>query len=158
MESYYARIHDSLLKRSKKFPFLKKEIEINGVIKIKKQDLDFFSFMTRTIISQQISNTVATSIWTRLCDILKSKNFTIHNFRNLTYLKQILKKLKISKQKRNYIYSLYSSMLKNEIDIREIHKMNEDQIINLMLKYKGIGPWTCNMALIFYFKKLNIFP
>ena len=36
--------------------------------------------------------------------------------------------------------------------------MNEDQIIKVMLKYKGIGPWTCNMALIFYFRKLNIFP
>ena len=27
-----------------------------------------------------------------------------------------------------------------------------------MMKYKGIGEWTCNMALIFYFKNLNIFP
>ncbi len=158
MESCYASIHDSLLKKSKEFPCLKKEIEINGIIRIKKQDLDFFSFMTKTIISQQISNMVATSIWSRLCDILKSKNFTIHNFRNLAYLKQILKKLKISKQKRNYIFSLYSAISKNEIDIKELLKMNEDQVINFMLQYKGIGPWTCNMALIFYFKKLNIFP
>ena len=36
--------------------------------------------------------------------------------------------------------------------------MTEDEINSLLLGYKGIGQWTCNMILIFYYKKLNIFP
>ena len=49
-------------------------------------------------------------------------------------------------------------MLKKEINDYLLLKMKEDEIISLLLRYKGIGPWTCNMILIFYFKKLNIFP
>ena len=37
-------------------------------------------------------------------------------------------------------------------------KQTEDEINSLLLGYRGIGQWTCNMILIFYYKKLNIFP
>ena len=49
-------------------------------------------------------------------------------------------------------------MLKKDINDYMLIKMNEDEIISFLLRYKGIGPWTCNMILIFYLKKLNVFP
>ena len=49
-------------------------------------------------------------------------------------------------------------MLKQEIDEHILMKNTEDEINSLLLGYKGIGQWTCNMILIFYYKKLNIFP
>ncbi len=154
----YQNIHNKILIKSNEFPIIKKEIERNGIIKIKDQDLDFFTFVTKTIISQQISDIVASSIWNSLCDQFKSESMSIANFKNLTFLKKMLKGLKISKQKKNYICSLYSAVLKNEIDGEKLKEMNENEVSSRMLKYKGIGLWTCNMALIFYFKKLNIFP
>ena len=152
------KIHDFLIDKSRKFPFIKNEIRNNGVLQITKQNIDLFSFMVKTIIAQQISNEVAEILWERLCSQLENNSISIKSFKNIRYLKKILIKTKISKSKINYISELYIAMLKKEIDERMLLKKTEDEINSLLIGYKGIGQWTCNMILIFYYKKLNIFP
>ena len=158
MRSKNEKIHDFLIDKSRKFPFIKNEISNNGLLKITKQNTDLFSFMVKTIIAQQISNEVAEMLWERLCSQLEQNSISIKSFKNIRYLKKILIKTKISKSKINYISDLYIAMLKKEIDERMLLKKTEDEINSLLIGYKGIGQWTCNMILIFYYKKLNIFP
>ena len=158
MGSKNEKIHDFLIDKSRKFPFIKNEISNNGLLKITKQNTDLFSFMVKTIIAQQISNEVAEMLWERLCSQLEQNSISIKSFKNIRYLKKILIKTKISKSKINYISELYIAMLKKEIDERMLLKKTEDEINSLLIGYKGIGQWTCNMILIFYYKKLNIFP
>ncbi len=158
MESKYKKIHSYIVEKSIKFPFIKEEIEKNGIIKIKNNYLDFFSFLTKTIISQQISNSVAELIWGRLCKKFNSKTLSIGNFRNLVFLDEILRNLNISRQKRSYISNVFLAISKNELNKNKLSKMNEAEFKATMLKYRGIGNWTCNITLIFYFKRLNIFP
>ena len=158
MVSKNEKIHDFLIDKSRKFPFIKNEISNNGLLKITKQNTDLFTFMVKTIIAQQISNEVAEMLWERLCSQLEQNSISIKSFKNIRYLKKILIKTKISKSKINYISELYIAMLKKEIDEHMLVKNTEDEINSLLLGYKGIGQWTCNMILIFYYKKLNIFP
>ena len=158
MGSKNEKIHDFLIDKSRKFPFIKNEISNNGLLKITKQNTDLFSFIAKTIIAQQISNEVAEMLWERLCSQLEQNSISIKSFKNIRYLKKILIKTKISKSKINYISELYIAMLKKEIDERMLLKKTEDEINSLLIGYKGIGQWTCNMILIFYYKKLNIFP
>ena len=158
MGSKYEKIHDFLIEKSKKFPFIKNEIKRNGVLKITKQNIDLFSFMVKTIIAQQISNEVAEILWKRLCSQLGKNSVSITSFKNISYLKKLLIATKISNSKINYISELYVAMLKKKIDEHILLKKTEDEINSLLLGYKGIGQWTCNMILIFYYKKLNIFP
>ena len=158
MGSKNEKIHDLLIEKSRKFPFIKNEIRNNGVLKITKQNIDLFSFMVKTIIAQQISNEVAEILWKRLCSQLEKNSISIKSFKNINFLKKILVNTKISKSKINYITDIYIAMLKNEISHHTLLKMNEDEINSLLLGYKGVGQWTCNMILIFYYEKLNIFP
>ena len=158
MGSKNEKIHDLLIEKSRKFPFIKNEIRNNGVLKITKQNIDLFSFMVKTIIAQQISNEVAEILWKRLCSQLGKNSISIKSFKNITYLKKILIKTKISKSKINYISELYTAMLKKEIEEQLLLKKTEDEINSLLKGYKGIGQWTCNMVLIFFYKKLNVFP
>ena len=158
MGSKNVKIHDFLIEKSRKFPFIKNEISNNGVLKITKQKIDLFSFMVKTIIAQQISNEVAEILWKRLCSQLGKNSVSIKSFKNISFLKELLITTKISKSKINYISELYIAMLKKEIDEHILMKNTEDEINSLLLEYKGIGQWTCNMILIFYYKKLNIFP
>ena len=158
MGSKNEKIHDFLIEKSRKFPFVKNEISNNGMLKITKQNIDLFSFMVKTIIAQQISNEVAEILWERLCSQLEKNSISIKSFKNISYLKKILTSTKISKSKIYYISELYIAMLKKEIDENMLLKKTEDEINSLLLGYKGIGQWTCNMILIFYYKKLNIFP
>ena len=158
MGSKNEKIHDFLIEKSRKFPFIKNEISNNGLLKITKQNTDLFSFIVKTIIAQQISNEVAEMLWERLCSQLEKNYISIKSFKNISYLKKILIKTKISRSKINYISELYIAMLNKEIDEHLLLLKTEDEINSLLLGYKGIGQWTCNMILIFYYKKLNIFP
>ena len=158
MGSKNEKIHDFLIEKSRKFPFIQNEIKNNGVLKITKQNIDLFSFMVKTIIAQQISNEVAEILWKRLCSQLEKNSISIKSFKNISYLKKILITTKISKSKINYILELYIAMLKKEIDEHILLKKTEAEINSLLQGYRGIGQWTCNMILIFYYKKLNIFP
>ena len=158
MGSKNEKIHDCLIEKSRKFPFIQNEIKNNGVLKITKQNIDLFSFMVKTIIAQQISNEVAEILWVRLCSQLEKNSISIKSFKNMSYLKKILIKTKISKSKIYYISELYIAMLKKEIDEHILLKKTEAEINSLLQGYRGIGQWTCNMILIFYYKKLNILP
>ena len=158
MGSKNEKIHDFLIEKSRKFPFIENEIRNNGVLKITKQNIDLFSFMVKTIIAQQISNEVAEILWERLCSQLEKNPISIKSFKNISYLKRILIKTKISKSKINCILDLYIAILKKEIDDHMLLKKTEDEIYSLLMEYKGIGQWTCNMILIFFYEKLNIFP
>ena len=158
MGSKNEKIHDFLIEKSRKFPSLKDEIRKNGVLKITKLNIDLFSFIVKTIIAQQISNEVAEILWEKLCSQFEKNSISIKSFKNVSYLKKILIKTKISKAKINYISDIYIAILKKEIDDHVLLKKTEDEINSLLIGYKGIGQWTCNMILIFYYKKLNIFP
>ena len=158
MGSKNEKIHDFLIEKSRKFPFIKNEIKNNGVLKITKQNIDFFSFMVKTIIAQQISNEVAEILWKRLCSQIGKNSISIKSFKNISYLKKVLIKTKISKSKINYISELYTAMLQKEIDDHMLLKKTEDEINSSLIGYRGIGQWTCNMVLIFFYNKLNIFP
>ena len=62
MKTNYREIHESLILKSSNFKELKNQILING-IPLSKPKIDFFSYIIKTIISQQISDKVANSIW-----------------------------------------------------------------------------------------------
>ena len=107
MGSKNEKIHDFLIEKSRKFPFIKNEIRNNGVLKITKQNIDLFSFMVKTIIAQQISNEVAEILWERLCSQLGKNSISIKSFKNISYLKKIL----IKQRFRNLRLTIYRSYI-----------------------------------------------
>ena len=158
MKIDYDSIHSEILLKSRPYKYLHEQININGVIKIKKTKLDFFAFITKMIISQQISDNVAEKIWRDYCQMLGCKN---PNFQKIKIIKNPINnisKLKISKKKINYIISFYNAIKKKDLKITEIIKLNEKDLKYELCKFKGIGPWTCDMVLIFFLRRLNIFP
>ncbi|MEE2695263.1 MAG: hypothetical protein VX976_02775 [Pseudomonadota bacterium] len=154
----YDHIHSLILKKSSPFPFLNKEIKNNGKIFLEESKLDFFGFITKTIISQQISDKAAKSIWEKFCTLLDVKYPCYANFPNSKFLKEKLEKSRISKQKKNYICSLYNAISEKRIVVKNILRMDEKYFRETLIRYKGIGPWTCDMLLIFFLNKPNVFP
>ena len=67
MKINYKTIHESLISKSSNYSELKKQIYENGIIRLSKPKIDFFSYVVKTIISQQISDNVADSIWQKFC-------------------------------------------------------------------------------------------
>ena len=158
MDPDFHLIHRQILSKGRLYPFIKKEIMHNGIIKIEDSNLDLFSFLLKIIISQQISDKASKTIWGKLCTECKTKFLSISNFPSIRFLDRILNKVNVASYKKKYIFELFKSILKKKIDVNRLIKMDEDEIRNNIQKHKGMGPWTCDMFLIFYLKKINVFP
>ncbi len=158
MSVHFDNIHKLILKKCKNFPAIKDQIAKNGVIEIKKPKLDFFSFVCKTIISQQISDKVAEFIWKKICKKVGTEKLCIDNFKDDLFLGDILNYAKVSGRKINYIISIYRDIGNKKLDTRKLFKMNEKKFREEFVTYKGIGIWSCDIILIFFFNNLNIFP
>ena len=105
----FEKIHQEILKKSSKFKIVKNEIEKNGIIKIQKSKLDLFSFITKTIISQQISDKVAQSLWKKFCFFLKTEYPNKNDITNkyiivyiMIYTQLNIYKVRLCKEKRKF--------------------------------------------------------
>ncbi len=115
---------------------------------------DPFYTLARSIVGQQISVIAAQAVWDRIENKLgKIKAINVHNSHFMT-----LKSCGLSRQKISYLKSLSSAFLNNQLNIRNWKNMNDDQIIEELIKIKGIGKWTAEMFLIFNLCRPDVFP
>ena len=82
------------------FSIIKENIQKNGILKVEEQNIDFFAFLMKTIISQQISDKVSQSIWNKFCYKFKPIIHYLKNIKSLKSLIRILEDIKISKKKK----------------------------------------------------------
>tara|TARA_B110000881_G_scaffold170906_1_gene154593 strand:+ start:933 stop:1556 length:624 start_codon:yes stop_codon:yes gene_type:complete len=112
-----------------------------------------FESLTKIIIGQQISTNVAKKIYGNL----KNKNVL-----NETVLYQMpleeLKSYGLSSQKSYYIQNLAYLVYNNHLDLKKLKYMTGDQVINILIKVKGIGQWTINNYRIFALQDIDAWP
>ena len=112
---------------------------------------DLFQTTIRSIVGQQISVIAADAIWGRLVEKLGSVNP-----RNvLKFTKEEIAKCGLTRPKSNYIYGLAEqSELLLEMDW---DNMSDKEIKSHLIQFKGIGPWTAEMMLMFSFTRPDVF-
>jgi DNA-3-methyladenine glycosylase II len=153
----FITIHDFILSRTKPYKFFHKQIKKNGVIEIENKDLDLFSFFSKTIISQQISFAVADKIWNDFQNKFDRFDFKGLSDKNKKVI-QLISELKISSSKKDTILRVNDLILKKELSHDHLNYLSETMLRKKLVRIKGVGPWTSDMMLIFFFKKLNVFP
>ena len=153
----FITIHDFILSRTKPYKFFHKQIKKNGLIEIENTDLDLFSFFSKTIISQQISFAVADKIWNDFQNKVDRFDFKGLSDKNKKVIK-LLSELKISSSKKDTILRVNDLILKKELSHNHLNSLSETMLRKKLVRIKGVGPWTSDMMLIFFFKKLNVFP
>ena len=153
MKINYEKIHNLLLVKSSRLKKIKYQIRENGVIEIKKPKIDLFCFITKTIISQQISDNVAQIIWNKFCAYFENNKPSLKKTPNIDFLKEILNNIGISQRKITYVLNFYNISKSNLITKKDLEKKSEFDFKEQLKKYPGIGKWTCDMALIFFFSK-----
>ena len=113
-----------------------------------------FLTLAKSITGQQISVKAANSIWLRLEKKIKKIDPS-----NILKVKiNEIKKCGFSKQKANYIFNLANFFKKNKNIENKWEKIEDEEVIDDLIKIKGIGRWTAEMFLIFYLLRPNIFP
>ena len=141
---------NNLIKKDK---ILKKIITKYKKDKLKSKN-DAFLTLSKSIAGQQISVKAANSIWNKL-----EKRIKKVSSRNILKLKRNeIAKCGFSKQKITYLQNLAIFFEKNKNIEKKWNKIEDEKVIEDLVKIKGIGRWTAEMFLIFYLLRPNIFP
>ncbi len=120
-----------------------------------KRRNDYFNFLLKSIVGQQLSMTAANSIW---------EKFVSHFGLNpdpgkiIRTRHQTLRKLGLSNSKAIYVKELSRAVLNKDVVLDGIQKKKDEQIIEELTQVKGIGPWSAHMFLIFALRRLNVLP
>ena len=113
-----------------------------------------FLTLAKSITGQQISVKAANSIWLQLEKKIKK----IDPANILKTKINVIKKCGFSKQKVTYLFNLANFFKKNKNIENKWKKIDDEEVIEDLIKIKGIGRWTAEMFLIFYLLRPNVFP
>ena len=134
---------------------LEKIIKIVGKYSINIRN-DPFQSLVESIIYQQLAGRAANAIYNRFINYYNNKQIT--PARILNSPNDNLKKVGLSNRKIDYLKNLASHVYDGRINLEELPKMNDDEIINKLVNVKGIGRWTSEMFLIFSLGRQDILP
>jgi|TARA_A100001035_G_scaffold238407_1_gene203048 DNA-3-methyladenine glycosylase II len=138
---------------------IKKDKKLGRIIKNYPKDFLFsksdpFYTLARSIVGQQISVVAAQAVWDRYEK--KIKRVSPKNTLNMHFM--TLKACGLSRQKISYLKSLSINLIEKKINPDKWDDYSDDQIIEELIKIKGVGRWTAEMFLIFNLCRPDVFP
>ncbi|MBI4892927.1 MAG: DNA-3-methyladenine glycosylase 2 family protein [Acidobacteria bacterium] len=115
-----------------------------------------YETVARSIVSQQLSNKAASTIYGRLLDALGSAGVTPHAVLKLSH--DQLRSFGLSAAKSKYLHGLAHSTLDGTLDFNLLPKLSDDDALAHLCQAKGVGVWTAQMFLIFALRRRDILP
>lgn len=147
-----------LLKKEAKY--LKKKDKILG--QIIRENLDpvtrrgsVYESLLSSIISQQISVAAAKSVQTKFLKLFKNKFPKAESLLEIS--NEVLKSAGLSRQKISYMKSVAEHFIVEKLDEKKFTKMSDKEVVEDLVKIKGVGEWTAEMILIFSLGREDIF-
>jgi DNA-3-methyladenine glycosylase II len=119
-------------------------------------DGDPFESLVEAIISQQLNGAVARAIFGRLKAIVDSETINANNLGRVPASR--MRKAGVSPQKIRYLKDLTSRILKGQLNLHDLKRRPDDEIIHQLDEVKGIGPWTAHMFLLFTLGRTDVLP
>lgn len=145
-------ILDYLCKKDSKFHLIADEVNLPSSRNLS----DGFSLLVETIISQQLSNKAAETIFGRFLDR--------HNLRfgfqpiDLVATQKTIRESGVSNAKSNFILSIRDELILKGEFFHELSLLTDEEVENQLVKLKGVGVWTARILLISLYGRLDVFP
>ncbi len=135
-------------------PVMKKIIDAVGPFTL-GLERNRFRMLICSIISQQISGIAAASIFSRLRNLV-GPELTAANLAQFSM--EELRSVGLSPQKASYVTDLVKKVNDGTVNLRQIGRLSDEQVVEQLVQVKGIGRWTAQMFLIFSLGRLDVFP
>ncbi|MDI6813686.1 MAG: DNA-3-methyladenine glycosylase [Desulfitobacteriaceae bacterium] len=132
---------DYLKHRDKK---LGAAIDMIGLIK-REITPDPFTALVSSVVSQQISNKAAATVWNRLQTLLG--NITPESIAQTE--RSAIQGCGMSERKAGYIKGIADAATSGIVDFNGLHTLTDEEIIKRVSSLRGVGVWTAEMLLIF---------
>lgn len=111
--------------------------------------------LVASILSQQLSTTVARVMYQRFLELFGGKEPTPKQILEVPVEK--IRAIGISQSKANYIHNVAKFIVEHKITDKKLHQMHDDDIIELLTEIKGVGRWTVEMLLMFSLGREDVF-
>ncbi len=129
-------------------PRFAQALQRTGPLPLRLRD-DGFRELLSAIISQQVSVASAAAIWQRMVDADLTDAASIR-----AASEDDLKAAGLSRPKMRYARALAEA----EIEYDALRAMPDAQVIAVLLKVPGIGPWTAEIYAMFSLGRADVFP
>ncbi|MCO5387943.1 DNA-3-methyladenine glycosylase [Desulfosporosinus sp.] len=113
---------------------------------------DPFTALVSSVVSQQISNKAAETVWNRLLTLLGE--ITPERIAQIDLSK--IQGCGMSERKAGYIKGIADSAISGKVDFNELHRLTDQEIIATLSSLHGVGVWTAEMLLIFSLSRPNV--
>lgn len=113
-----------------------------------------YEYLVRSVISQQLNGTAAAKIRDRFINIFghfpspkEASKCTIEQLREIGF----------SQRKAEYVIGLAEIYERKELYDEIFDNKTDEEVTGLIVKVRGLGPWTAQMFLIFCLNRMNVF-
>jgi len=136
-----------LKKRDKK---LGAAIDHIGIIK-RPVNPDVFSSLIEGIVSQQISSKAASTVCQKLNDLCG-----MDAGRLAVLTEDEIQSCGMSMRKAGYVKGIVDAVNNGSLDVNSFAQMSDNETIQTLTAFKGVGVWTAEMLLIFSLMRPNV--
>ena len=113
-----------------------------------------FEGLISLIVEQQLSVASAKAIFSRVklvCGDFEASSF-------LKIKEDELKATGLSRQKVTYCRNVAKAVINKTLDFKKLEKMSDQEVVEMLVKIKGIGEWTAQCYLMACMKRLDAWP
>lgn len=115
-----------------------------------------FEALVEAIVSQQLSVKASDTIFFRFVALFHNSKFpNPEEVLKLPLAK--FRKVGISNSKALYIKELSKSIVSKKLKLASLHRLDNEGVIEELIKVKGIGRWTAEMFLMFTLRRPDVF-
>lgn len=151
MESKKAYLQLLEISKDQKFEVLVDYLLKSDPVNLNTSTLSFVPYLVSVVVSQQLSTKAAKTIWSRVMPLL-SESTQAKNFRENLHMAGL------SRSKAEYVIGLLENTELTLKTREQLTEMPTEDFQNLLLANKGIGPWSVQMARMFYLGDPDILP
>lgn len=112
--------------------------------------------LVRIVIGQQLSGSAAAAIFGRVKTLASARALTPELLLD-TSVSQ-LRNLGVSEFKASTIHRLANAVRAREINFRKLSLLSDENVIESLTQFKGFGPWSARMYLMFVLHRPDVFP
>jgi len=126
-----------------------------GTIRVPVSNEQPFYYLARSIVYQQLAGAAARTIHGRFIEALGGD---VSPERVLRVREATLRKAGLSAAKLAAIRDLAAKVRSGEVEVHDLHEQSDDEVVNRLVKVRGIGPWTAQMYLMFRLHRPDVWP
>ncbi|MDQ0220422.1 DNA-3-methyladenine glycosylase 2 family protein [Peribacillus cavernae] len=125
-------------------------------------DFDYYSCLVKSIVHQQLNLAFAYKLTERYVKTFGFEKDGVWFYptpeRAAALTVEELREIQFSARKAEYIIGLSREIAVGNLDLDELSKKTDQEIIETLVKIRGIGKWTAESFLLFGVGRPNLFP